>query len=166
MSAFTSHRWLRETERQEGERTAARKRRMDYKWILTRGTDGDGRGGERKEDGDDETGREERRETHADQWVVLHSWFFTHCPDNGTSIIDLSLIRLLQGSDGEGRERNGDSGKMRETNISKLERRSVERIPLQRPNSPLEIKPNRHRYFFKSPLSRLHMCEIFENSPC
>ena len=35
---------------------------------------------------------------------------------------------------------------------------SVERIPLQSPNSPLEIKTNCHRYLFKSPLSQLYMC--------
>ena len=40
------------------------KRRMDCKWILKRVTDRNGRwGGERKEDGDDETGRESAQHT-------------------------------------------------------------------------------------------------------
>ena len=88
------------------------KRRMDYKWILKRVTDRNGRwGGERKEDGDDETGRESAQHTLTS--TQTNELFAFH---------------------------------------------SVERIPLQSPNSPLEIKTNCHRYLFKSPLSQLYMC--------
>ena len=91
---------------------------MDYKWILTRGTDGDGRVEKERRMETMKPEETAKRDSHRHRMSCLHLWFFTHCPDNGTSIIDLSLIRLLQGSHSEERERNRDSRKMREPNIS------------------------------------------------
>lgn len=84
----------------EEERT---EERIYCKWILEKGRTVEGKGRRVRGAADKMEGVsvEALTSVQMDEWAVC-IYGLAHCPDNGTSIIDLSLIRLPEGLETQG----------------------------------------------------------------
>lgn len=77
--------------------------RIYCKWILEKGRTVEGKGRRVRGAADKMEGVsvEALTSVQMDEWAVC-IYGLAHCPDNGTSIIDLSLIRLPEGLETQG----------------------------------------------------------------